>query len=110
MPELPRHGLESSKILPIRGRLLDLNQSSHLLGNGCENCHGPGSAHVEAEYGEIVLSDDEVQNRQLEMRVTLEEAKKNLCMECHDLDNSPDFHVEGAWENYWPRIEHYGLD
>ena len=31
------------------------------------------------------------------------------CMECHDLDNSPDFHETDAFEDiYWPEVEHYG--
>jgi hypothetical protein len=29
-------------------------------------------------------------------------------MECHDLDNSPDFHAAGAFEKYWKEIEHKG--
>jgi hypothetical protein len=33
------------------------------------------------------------------------------CMVCHDLDNSPDFHEEDAFEDvYWPEVEHYGKD
>jgi hypothetical protein len=32
------------------------------------------------------------------------------CKECHDLDNSPDFHATGAFEKYWKEIEHKGLD
>jgi quercetin dioxygenase-like cupin family protein len=41
----------------------------------------------------------------------LNEAEKK-CMECHDLDNSPDFHVHGAFgweeafEHYWEQVEH----
>lgn len=103
-------GWNPQKYYPYEGGYLDLDLSAHLTGNGCENCHGPGSEHVEAENYEIDLSNDEIRKRQLAMRVTLEEAKKNLCMECHDLDNSPDFHEEGAWEKYWSEIEHYGID
>jgi len=28
------------------------------------------------------------------------------CIECHDEDNSPDFHKDGAFEKYWKEIEH----
>ena len=46
----------------------------------------------------------------LSMRLPLEKARER-CMECHDLDNSPDFHVEDAFEDeYWPQVEHYGVD
>jgi hypothetical protein len=31
-------------------------------------------------------------------------------MECHDLDNSPEFHKPGAFEKYWKQIEHKGKE
>ncbi|MEX2120365.1 MAG: multiheme c-type cytochrome [Pirellulales bacterium] len=74
-----------------------------LVGNGCENCHGPGAAHVAAENG----GDSRLQSRlRGEMRLTLnKETRETIiqgCMECHDLDNSPDF----SFDAYWPQIEH----
>ena len=43
------------------------------------------------------------------MKLPLEKAREQ-CMKCHDLDNSPDFHEEDAFEDvYWPEVEHYGL-
>jgi hypothetical protein len=27
-------------------------------------------------------------------------------MECHDLDNSPDFHKAGAFDEFWKKVEH----
>ena len=74
-----------------------------LHGSGCENCHGPGSLHVDAENGDIDV-DEETQEKYMEdMIVTLETAKRDLCMSCHDLDNSPDF----DFEKYWEKIKHY---
>ena len=32
------------------------------------------------------------------------------CMECHDIDNSPDFHHPGAFEKYWKDVAHQGKD
>lgn len=70
-----------------------------LAGNQCENCHGPGSRHVElVEAGDIDLASEE-------MRITLEQAK-TVCYQCHDADNSPDF----DFDEYWPKVEHNGLD
>jgi hypothetical protein len=41
------------------------------------------------------------------MRLPLAKAEEK-CMECHDLDNSPDFHAPGAFEIFWDRVKHYG--
>ncbi|MEX0711384.1 MAG: multiheme c-type cytochrome, partial [Pirellulales bacterium] len=84
-------GFESLKATPL------------LVGNGCENCHGPGAAHVAAENG----GDTRLQTRlRGEMRLKLNKETKEIiiqgCMECHDLDNSPDF----SFDTYWPQIEH----
>jgi len=40
----------------------------------------------------------------LEAALPLAEAEKK-CVECHDLDNSINFHVEGAFDKYWKQIE-----
>jgi hypothetical protein len=77
-----------------------------LHGNGCENCHGPGSLHVAAENGDIDVSEEQRQQYYREMIVTLEQSRQTLCMSCHDLDNSPDFHEDGAFEKYWEQIRH----
>ena len=45
------------------------------------------------------------------MRLPLREKAKEHCMTCHDLDNSPDFHDEDAFEDiYWPQVEHDGRE
>ena len=79
-----------------------------LHGNGCENCHGPGQRHVDIENGEIDVSEAELQKSRAEMVITLKEARESKCLECHDVDNSPDFHKPGAFEKYWKAIEHGG--
>ena len=40
-----------------------------------------------------------------QLRLTQKQAETQ-CMKCHDHDNSPDFHVKGAFETYWKRVEH----
>jgi hypothetical protein len=34
------------------------------------------------------------------------EDAEQKCLECHDLDNSPDFQEEGAFEKYWAKVKH----
>ncbi len=74
-----------------------------LVGNGCENCHGPGAAHVAAEGGRDEVAKTE--HRAL-MRLNKGWAEENLCRRCHDADNSPGF----DFSKYWPLIEHIGKD
>lgn len=71
-----------------------------LAGNQCENCHGPGSRHVElVEAGKIEESRQDV-------RVSLEQARDQDCIKCHDGDNSPGF----KFEEYWDAVRHPGMD
>ncbi len=97
-------GWNPQGFFPYETGYLDFSKDEHLFDNGCENCHGPGSSHIEAERD----SKDESLLKRLreEMRVTLEEARANACAQCHDLDNSPDFLKEGGFDKYWPTIEH----
>lgn len=118
--DVPRHfdpecischvtGWNAQNYQPYISGYLNLEASKHLHGNGCENCHGPGASHAAAESGDIEVSD--IRRDQLREAMNLPLAKaREKCMECHDLDNSPDFHKEGAFEDYWAEVEHYGLD
>lgn len=97
-------GWNPQRYFPYISGYLELEKDTDLHANGCENCHGPGKDHVDAENE----GWDDAEKYQLQMRVTLEEAKESLCIECHDLDNSPDFHEPGAFEKYWAKIKHGG--
>ncbi len=81
-------GFESKKKTPL------------LLDNGCENCHGPGSKHIE------LLNAEKIAEARKEVRITLGESKKTQCYTCHDGDNSPKFKADA----YWEKIKHAGLD
>ena len=74
-----------------------------LRGTQCENCHGPGSLHIE-------LIDNEESKEtpgpgRKSVRVTVDQARDRTCNTCHDLDNSPKF----DFDTYWPQVKH-GLD
>ena len=97
-------GWNPQNFYPYQTGFLDLKKDSLLHGNGCENCHGPGSEHVEAE------EDDNDQKRidaaRKFVRVTLDQARDQTCYQCHDIDNSPDFLKDGAFDKYWEQIKH----
>jgi hypothetical protein len=70
-----------------------------LAGNQCENCHGPGSRHIE------LIELDQTEEAAKHVRLTLENAERS-CTTCHDADNSPEFH----FQKYWDQVKHYGKD
>ena len=73
-------------------------QSAHLKGNQCENCHGPASRHVEAP-------DDTDARKAIALTQQVADSTR-LCLQCHDDDNSPKF----KFEDDYPKIAHKGLD
>lgn len=96
----------------------DVEKSKHLLGVGCETCHGPGGLHVERPNDkEIALAlspwkeqpDDYLTPLAIRDNKTPEEQKKvsareqavadrvfRMCYQCHDTDNDHNFHL-GKW-------------
>ena len=72
-------------------------KTPYLLGNGCENCHGPGSKHAS--------EPDQVSFRKA-LSLTPEVAKASLCIQCHDEENSHHWN----FETYYGKIIHKGMD
>jgi len=70
-----------------------------LAGNQCENCHGPGSRHIE------LIEQNQTEDAVKQVRLTLENAERS-CTKCHDADNSPEFN----FQKYWDQVKHYGKD
>jgi hypothetical protein len=102
-------GWEPQRHLPYKSGYLSLDETPQLAHNGCENCHGPGSAHVAAESGEGDASEATLARLREAMKLPLAGGiAEDKCKECHDPDNSPDFHKPGAFEKYWAEVEHRG--
>lgn len=94
-------GWNPQEYFPYDTGFLGLKETPHLVGNGCENCHGPGAAHVAAEEGSNAALQKELRNL---MHIPLETAAQS-CKTCHDTDNSPEFNKVG-FEKYWEKIAH----
>lgn len=61
---------------------VDVKKTPNLVGNSCENCHGPGSKHTEIakSFGQKKLTEQE----QKYVRSTIWKMQpKNICVECH---------------------------
>lgn len=98
-------GWNPQKYYPYETGFVSPEETPLMTGSGCENCHGPGSEHVAAELGEIDVTSDRLKELQQQMILPLDKAR-DKCLECHDLDNSPDFH----FDEYWEQVKHYGKD
>jgi hypothetical protein len=66
------------------GGFVSVGRSSQLVSVGCENCHGPSSAHVANPKARTPF------------------LAREKCIHCHDHENSPQF----AFETYWSKIRH----
>jgi hypothetical protein len=96
----------------------DVEKSKHLLGVGCETCHGPGGLHVEKPNDREIAAalspwkeqpDDYLTPLSIKDNKTADEQKQvtarqqavadrvfKLCFQCHDVDNDHNFHL-GKW-------------
>ncbi len=88
--------------IPFQSGFMNMQETARLSNVGCESCHGPGSLHMSAEVG----SDEKLQKK-YRLAVRMDEGKpekiKKVCIQCHDLDNSPNFN----FERYYKCIEHH---
>ena len=92
---------------PFAGGFAGRKVTPHLAHQGCENCHGPAAAHAAVERGDVRASVTERDRLRGELVLSIKtpEGKQkavNNCLECHDLDNSPQF----DFDTYWPQVEH----
>jgi len=108
-------GWEPQKFFPWTGGFLSIAKTPELAGNGCENCHGPGSNHVAAETGAAKASEADLDRFRKEMHLSLQTDDDrqhviDICLKCHDIDNSIQFRGGEAFDQFWPKVEHHGKD
>jgi hypothetical protein len=80
------------------GGFRDEQKSAHLKDNGCENCHGPGSAHI-ADKNNTTLHAlmnpyKTKSNETPEQKMRRENALNDSCQKCHDVDNDVHWKLE----------------
>jgi hypothetical protein len=100
-------GWAPQRFEPFEGGFAGMATTPHLAHQGCENCHGPAAAHTAVERGDVRASTVERDRLRAELAMSIDtpEGKQkviNNCLECHDLDNSPQF----DFDEYWPQVEH----
>jgi hypothetical protein len=93
-------GWDPTNFFRYQGGFESAEKTPELMNTGCDDCHGPGEKHCNAE---LVGSEALKQQYRKAVIITKAESKKFQCISCHDLDNSPDFN----FESYYPLIEHH---
>ena len=96
-------GWNPTEFFPYETGFVSKQKTPQLMNTGCEDCHGPGEKHCAVE---LAGSEELKQKYRKAAVITKAESEKQLCLTCHDIDNSPDFDFKA----YWPFVEHYEKD
>lgn len=110
-------GWNPQEYFPYTTGFIGVDATPDLMQNGCENCHGPGKAHADAEYGNVEATDAQKKALAAALHLKVVEGEGNkegqkpgavtdMCMKCHDIDNSPEF----DFQKYWQEVKHEGVD
>lgn len=100
-------GWDAQAALRFKTGFLDVNESQHLAGNQCENCHGPAAEHVKLEEHWKTAGGAptaELIGARKGLQLLKSEAEQKVCTKCHDYENSPKFN----FETYWKEVNHSG--
>ncbi len=82
-------GWNPQEVFRYHSGFISLEKTPQLTGQGCENCHGPGSNHTQLEltFRENRQNTPEIQTARNTMKVDLVRAEKEVCRKCHDAEN-----------------------
>src|SRR5207302_4468661 len=88
-------GWDPKRFIRYKSGFTGEQSSPHLVGQQCENCHGPGGRHVELErlFAKNKKITDELAAWRKFQRLNKKTAF-DLCAKCHDGDNDPKFKSE----------------
>jgi hypothetical protein len=105
-------GWDPQVVVPFESGFRSPELTPNLMGQQCENCHGPGSEHVKAElnFKKTLKATDPTLlkwRQKLHLDQTIAQSEKG-CYKCHDGDNSPKF--LGHFQDYFKQIQHIGKD
>lgn len=108
-------GWDPQKFVRYKSGFSAEDATSHLVGQQCENCHGPGGRHSELERQ--WAKDNENKNGKPSEEVVAwrkfqrlsRKTAFDLCAKCHDNDNDPKFKSETFGE-YWDQVAHPGKE
>jgi hypothetical protein len=95
-------GWNPQEFFPYKTGYDSLEATPLLSGSGCENCHGPGAQHVKAEKGKDAALQKRLRDTMKQTAGANQQAQRESCIRCHDIDNSPKF----DFNTYWKKIEH----
>lgn len=94
-------GWDPQEVLRYDSGYFNAETTRHLQGQQCENCHGPGSHHAEQEWrlkdGKLPPDAAAIAARK-DAKLFVATAEKDVCIKCHDADNSPAFNFKEFWE------------
>lgn len=99
-------GWEPQKYVPYVSGFMSEAQTPALAGNSCENCHGPAAEHAAIEESRSARQLGRRDQLRGLLKLTKATAGDQVCRQCHDHDNSPEF----DFDKYWPKVEHPGKD
>ena len=69
-------GWEPQKYFPFVSGYSGLKETPDMVGNGCENCHGPAARHVAAENGDIEVDDAELEQLRAALRLKIVDERR----------------------------------